>query len=91
MPVAAAIAASLDGRVRRHRIWTGIAFIPKIESDSYFSLGTWHRNERNANWRSLVKAGAKISMPGAGGASLPEPRNINDARAAFDSLFRKPE
>ena len=28
---------------------------------------------------------------GNGGASLPEPRNANDARAAFDSLFRKPE
>ena len=26
-----------------------------------------------------------------GGAGLPEPRNASDARAAFDSLFRKPE
>ena len=28
---------------------------------------------------------------GPGGAGLPEPRNATDARAAFDSLFRKPE
>lgn len=28
---------------------------------------------------------------GPGGSSLPEPRNATDARAAFDSLFRKPE
>jgi hypothetical protein len=25
------------------------------------------------------------------GASMPEPRNATDARAAFDSLFRKPD
>jgi hypothetical protein len=30
-------------------------------------------------------------MAGPGGAGLPEPRNATDARAAFDSLFRKPE
>jgi hypothetical protein len=29
--------------------------------------------------------------PGTNGTSLPEPRNATDARAAFDSLFRKPE
>ncbi len=28
---------------------------------------------------------------GPAGANVPEPRNANDARAAFDSLFRKPE
>jgi hypothetical protein len=28
---------------------------------------------------------------GSNGTSLPEPRNATDARAAFDSLFRKPE
>ena len=28
---------------------------------------------------------------GPAGSSLPEPRNATDARAAFDSLFRKPE
>jgi hypothetical protein len=34
------------------------------------------------------------SSAGAGppaGAPMPEPRNANDARAAFDSLFKKPE
>ena len=34
------------------------------------------------------------SSAGAGpaaGAGMPEPRNANDARAAFDSLFKKPE
>lgn len=35
---------------------------------------------------------APAAIPtGPAGTSLPEPRNANDARAAFDSLFRKPE
>ena len=39
-------------------------------------------------------AAPPASSPGAGsaaGANLAEPRNANDARAAFDSLFKKPE
>jgi hypothetical protein len=34
---------------------------------------------------------APSPINGSGSASLPEPRNATDARAAFDSLFRKPE
>jgi hypothetical protein len=36
---------------------------------------------------------APVPAPIAGpsGSGLPEPRNASDARAAFDSLFRKPE
>ena len=30
-------------------------------------------------------------MAGPAGVGLPEPRNASDARAAFDSLFRKPD
>ena len=33
----------------------------------------------------------RVPRPGPAGTSLPEPRNATDARAAFDSLFRKPE
>jgi|SRR5579863_178989 len=39
-------------------------------------------------------AAPPASLPGGGppaGANIPEPRNANDARAAFDSLFKKPE
>ena len=42
--------------------------------------------------RDVAHSGpAPSPTPGAGGTSLPEPRNATDARAAFDSLFRKPE
>ena len=42
--------------------------------------------------RDVAHSGpAPAPSAGPGGTSLPEPRNANDARAAFDSLFRKPE
>ena len=34
--------------------------------------------------------GSGVQHPGPAAPKLPEPRNANDARAAFDSLFRKP-
>jgi hypothetical protein len=40
--------------------------------------------------RDVAHPGASAG-PAGPGTSLPEPRNANDARAAFDSLFRKPE
>ncbi|MCU1335135.1 MAG: hypothetical protein JWO19_716 [Bryobacterales bacterium] len=41
--------------------------------------------------RDVAHSGAAPSPNGPGGTPLPEPRNATDARAAFDSLFRKTE
>jgi hypothetical protein len=43
--------------------------------------------------RDVAHPSGPSAGPSAGtnGSSLPEPRNATDARAAFDSLFRKPE
>jgi hypothetical protein len=42
--------------------------------------------------RDVAHSGpAPIPINGSNGSSLADPRNATDARAAFDSLFRKPE
>jgi len=42
--------------------------------------------------RDVAHSGPSAAVPAStNGTSLPEPRNATDARAAFDSLFRKPE
>jgi hypothetical protein len=42
--------------------------------------------------RDVAHSGPAAGIPAStGGTSLPEPRNATDARAAFDSLFRKTE
>ena len=49
-------------------------------------------NPRVTVARDVAHSASPVPSTGNGsGASMPEPRNATDARAAFDSLFRKPD
>ena len=59
MPIAFTLSTAFNGRIRRHRIGTGIAFIRILKAHRNLGLIAWYHDKRNAQGRACAEVRVK--------------------------------